>query len=202
MRKADALNSTLKALLLKVTSNVITIYVALTRQGVAAWLSTCIAVAFSVFMCGAKLLQGLESESHLSSLKSARNDDVERQSDAMFQTQQRYVADSKLRSRVLSVWKLFLLCVVAAFAHFMLSTDGQSAPMIVRLGHQIHSTDATYDKVVGGIPKAWRIIFAMPFGTWLRVNFGTLVHRLSSRAPDPGQNGEAKGDKASEKGFQ
>ena len=76
MRKADALNSTLKALLLKFTSNVITIYVTLTRQGVAAWLSTCIAAAFSVFMCGAKLLQGLESESHLSSLKSARNDDV------------------------------------------------------------------------------------------------------------------------------
>ena len=74
----------------------------------------------------------------------------ERQSDAVFQTQQRYVADSKLRSRVLSVWKLFLLCFVAAFAHFMLSTDGQSAPMIVRLGHQIHSTDTTYDKVVGG----------------------------------------------------
>src|SRR5699024_10262190 len=121
------------------------------------------------------------------------------------------------------------------FAHFMLSTDGQSAPMIVRLGHQIHSTDTTYDKVVGGIPKAWRIIFAMrksagifcylqvacedvwgvrsapwshipenkkalAFGTWLWVNCGTLVHRLSSRAPDQDQNGEAKGDKTSEKG--
>ncbi|OAQ59504.1 protein kinase domain-containing protein [Purpureocillium lilacinum] len=239
MRKADALNSTLKALLLKVTSNIITIYVALTRQGVTAWLSTCIAAAFSVFMCGAKLLQGMTMcNTHPPRHTHVHADEYrERQSDAVLQTQQRYVADSKLRSRVLSVWKLFLLCFVAAFAHVMLSTDGQSAPMIVRLGHQIHSTDTTYDKVVGGIPKAWRIIFAMrksagifcylqvacedvwgvrsapwshlpenkkalAFGTWLWVNFGTLVHRLSSRAPDPGQNGEAKGDKASEKGFQ